>query len=302
MWDMEHILNENSVKSKKMTLLAYVVSTAMIFGVMNPVAYITDRDTPKEISSMGKAVNFEMPASASGKRYSRHMAENVRMISMEKGLAGNAMLNSSVTDINNICNQILIDTPVVTLKKEDTQVKHDVISERKPVDQIVDSKMNHGENVLEDTVRNSVTDIGSIAKPAGDDADSITPGVIENPIQEVTEEPAYIELRGMKIDSEGYVTAITDGVSDGLLVFPTDIRCKGIRAEAVENLESDLKDEVTEIWIPANITYIEEGTFNSLKNVNFIETAEENPVYYSETGILYHKDGSVVCMPQRRIR
>lgn len=300
---MEHILNENGVKSKKTTLLVYVVSTAMVFGVLNPLACVMDRNTPREISSMGKAVDFQMCTLSSGKEYSKYLAENAKRIVMKKAFAGKVVRNHSVTDIEGICNQILMDTPVITHEKADVQVKQNEISERKPVVQLVDTKINHSENVTEDRVHNPVTDIPeNIVKPA-EDTDTVTPGVIENPIQEeVTEEPAYIELRGMKIDSEGYVTAIADGVSDGLLVFPTDVRCKGIRAEAIENLEAEVKDEITEIWIPANITYIEEGTFNNLKNVNFIEAAEENPTYYSETGILYYKDGSVACMPQRRLR
>lgn len=48
---------------------------------------------------------------------------------------------------------------------------------------------------------------------------------------------------------------------------------------------------VEEIYIPANIIYIASGAFENLTNLIYIEVAEDNPVYYSENGELYTKDG-----------
>ena len=304
---MEHILNQNFEKTRRMVLLACVVSVAMIFGILNPISYIADRDTPREISSMGKAVSFEMTALSSGKGHSGNMADSTRMLLVEKNFAGNAMLNNSAVDMSNIADRVLANTPITSKKISTDTIRSSV----KKIPQAVTTPApDHVSAIVPGAVTIPGTDDvsdtpGVITDPGTDDVSDIVPGVITDPVEgqdESLDEPAYIEIRGMKIDSEGYVTEIVSGVSDGLLVFPTDVRCKGIRAEAVEKLDADLKDEVTEIWIPANITHIEEGTFNSLKNVNFIEAADGNPAYYSEAGILYHTDGSVACMPQRRVR
>lgn len=141
----------------------------------------------------------------------------------------------------------------------------------------------------------------------GDDSDLVS-GIIEQPIvypitdnENVLEEPVYIEISGMKIDSEGYVTEILSGAPDGVLAFPTDIRCKGIRSDVFERSDSSLKNETEEVYIPANIVHMDDGLFDCLENVDFIQVAKENPAYYSEFGILYHADGSLACMPQARI-
>lgn len=212
---------------------------------------------------------------------------------MKKNLLNNVISDNSISDVNTIADRVLENTSIISRKSI-------------PLDTI--SSLT---NDMPETITKKKTDYvsaavpGAITNPVKDDVSDIVPGVITDPAanqDDVLDEPEYIEIKGMKIDSEGYVTEIVSGISDGLLVFPTDVRCTGIRAEAVEKLDNALKDEVTEIWIPANITRIEEGTFDSLKNVNFIEAAEDNPAYYSETGILYHTDGSLACMPQRRVR
>ena len=83
--------------------------------------------------------------------------------------------------------------------------------------------------------------------------------------------------------------------------FPTDIRCKGIRSDVFERSDSSLKSETEEVYIPANIVHMDDGLFDCLGNVDFIQVANGNPAYYSEFGILYHADGSLACMPQARI-
>ena len=97
----------------------------------------------------------------------------------------------------------------------------------------------------------------------GDDSD-LASGIIEQPIvypitdnENVLEEPVYIEISGMKIDSEGYVTEILSGAPDGVLAFPTDIRCKGIRSDVFARSDSFLKSETEEVYIPANIVHME---------------------------------------------
>lgn len=290
---MEHILNQNFEKTKRMVILACMVSVAMIFGILNPLLYITDRDTPREISNIGKVVNAEATVIPSGKEHTGNISGNIRMLSMKKNLLNNVISDNSLSDVNMIADRVLENTPIISRKSI-------------PLDTI--SSLT---NDMPETITKKKTDHvsaavpGAITNPVKDDVSDIVPGVVTDPAanqDDVLDEQEYIEIKGMKIDSEGYVTEIVSGISDGLLVFPTDVRCTGIRAEAVEKLDDALKDEVMEIWIPANMTQIEAGTFDCLKNVNFIEAAEGNPAYYSEAGILYHTDGSLACMPQRRVR
>ena len=226
---MENILKKSSGKMERF-VLAYAIVVVMVFGVLNPLTYVTDFNTAQEISGMGKAVNMDTKALPYGKVCSSESRQKISMLTMEK-------------------------------------------------------------NILDKR----------------DDSDLVS-GIIEQPIvypitdnENVVEEPVYIEISGMKIDSEGYVTEILSGAPDGVLAFPTDIRCKGIRSDVFERSDSSLKNETEEVYIPANIVHMDDGLFDCLENVDFIQVANGNPAYYSEFGILYHADGRLACMPQARI-
>ena len=65
--------------------------------------------------------------------------------------------------------------------------------------------------------------------------------------------------------------------------------------------ETEVKNETEEVYIPANSVHMDDGLFDCLENVDFIQVANGNPAYYSEFGILYHADGRLACMPQARI-
>ena len=128
--------------------------------------------------------------------------------------------------------------------------------------------------------RENMMDYSDISVPIldkRDDSDLVS-GIIEQPI----------------------VYPITDN-ENVVLAFPTDIRCKGIRSDVFERSDSSLKNETEEVYIPANIVHMDDGLFDCLENVDFIQVANGNPAYYSEFGILYHADGSLACMPQARI-
>ena len=101
-------------------------------------------------------------------------------------------------------------------------------------------------------------------------------------------------------DDAGYITGYTGffgSITDGLLNLPAHPSCVGVRANAFAALE----EFVTDIYIPANITQIENGAFDSLPYVFYIYVHPDNPVYSSENGILYTKDmSSVVAYPSGR--
>lgn len=101
-----------------------------------------------------------------------------------------------------------------------------------------------------------------------------------------------IEIAGYVVDEEGYIIGYTSGLMavDGILLLATDESCIGIRKDALKGLACD----VTEVFIPANITDIEPGAFDALPYLIYIEAAAENPVYYSKDGKLYTILGEAV--------
>lgn len=95
---------------------------------------------------------------------------------------------------------------------------------------------------------------------------------------------------GFLIDASGKITGISNRdlvVSDGCLILPSE-GCTGIAAGAFLGAG----DGIVEVSLPANMTELEEGAFLGLNEVEWIETEEENPVYFSEDGVLFSEDGT----------
>lgn len=103
------------------------------------------------------------------------------------------------------------------------------------------------------------------------------------------------ELTGFVSDDAGHITscAAEEVIQDGILALPSDMACTGIESGAL----TAVADQVTEIYIPANITYIGEGAFENLPSLMYVEVATGNPNYYSEGGILYTAAGEMVACP-----
>lgn len=104
------------------------------------------------------------------------------------------------------------------------------------------------------------------------------------------------EFPGFISNDLGHITGCTgsmEAVQDGFLCLPHYENCTGIESGAFDGME----DGLFEIFIPANITYIEEGSFDSLDNLMYIEVSKDNPVYYSESGVLYYADGTEMAYP-----
>lgn len=106
-------------------------------------------------------------------------------------------------------------------------------------------------------------------------------------------------LSGFVLDAEGYITGTESNVdvTDGILVFPIDKVCVGIRKGAL----SGLGEYVYELYIPANIRDIDTGVFAELTSLMYIEVEEDNPCYYSMDGILYSVTGEVIFDPCEEI-
>lgn len=104
------------------------------------------------------------------------------------------------------------------------------------------------------------------------------------------------EYENFSCDEEGYVTGYTGKVTD-VLALPAKEGCIGVRKGAFSNL----RFPVVEVFLPANISRIEEGAFQELSKLFYIEVSKENPNYYSVDGIVYEKGSGnlVVCPPGR---
>lgn len=106
------------------------------------------------------------------------------------------------------------------------------------------------------------------------------------------------EFDGFVSDENGRIIGCTSPsvATDGILTFPRSMDCTGIERNSLGGLE----EEVIEVYIPSNITYIAPGAFDHLHLLMFIEVAEDNPAYYSEDGILYAADGEIIAYPGGR--
>jgi len=103
---------------------------------------------------------------------------------------------------------------------------------------------------------------------------------------------------GFLVDESGMICGISDSAvvsEDGYLTIPSK-GCKGIAAGAF----SSCKSEVTEIYIPANITEIETGAFAGLPSLGWIEM-ETSAGYYTEDGVLFSDEGTcLLAFPPAR--
>lgn len=150
-----------------------------------------------------------------------------------------------------------------------------------PVKDSISDQMYADEDQIHPSVDNTVSE--SEAIPVPDQSDEIPR----------TEEPAkpltYMTSSGFEYDENGMIISCA-GAScfDGLLVLPSDAACTGISALAL----SEVGGDIYEIYIPANITYIEPGALNSFVNLCYVEVHPDNPSYTSLEGELYYLDGT----------
>lgn len=139
--------------------------------------------------------------------------------------------------------------------------------------------------------------------PAVPDAPD-TPAIPDDPAEpEIPDGESDVEvdpLAGFQVNEEGLIYALSleeAGATDGYLELPAE-GCTGILSSAFTGLES----EITEISIPANITYIEEGALSKMTNLFGIWVDEGNPGYTCMEGVLFDKDvTTLLTFPSGRI-
>lgn len=105
------------------------------------------------------------------------------------------------------------------------------------------------------------------------------------------------EFPGFISNDSGHIIGYSDAskfLGDNLMVLPSYKTCIGIEKDAINGLE----EEIYEIYIPANITYIEMEMFDRLPNLLYIQVQSDNPEFYSKNGILYYKSGEIAAIPK----
>lgn len=85
-------------------------------------------------------------------------------------------------------------------------------------------------------------------------------------------------------------------IDDGVLELPKE-GCNGIRSGAFAGCSA----EVIELYIPANVSTIEEGAFAGLDLLEWIDAEAGNPGYVSMDGVLFDNSGTVlIAFPNGR--
>lgn len=138
-----------------------------------------------------------------------------------------------------------------------------------------------------DIVPGDVADIPEEDLPAppvsGDAAEE--PSVPQTP----PDDPAAGMTGGFLIDDSGMICGIRDAssvVKDSVLILPSD-GCTGIASGAF----SPALPDVREVSIPGNITYIAEGAFAGLPNIEWFDTSAAGN-FVAEDGVLFSGNGT----------
>lgn len=164
----------------------------------------------------------------------------------------------------------------------------------------ISSSVREGFKVQTENSKEPIVSVKETVKAAGKEALTTTGDVvsddlvtdsgmveeIEQPDDTIEEIDQPVLCHGFLCDATGMIIGC-DSVSvvDGVLRLPSDGTCSGVSTGALASLGS----EVFEIYIPANITLIEQGAFEGLTELFYIEVHPDNPVYGSSCGTLYEK-------------
>lgn len=146
-------------------------------------------------------------------------------------------------------------------------------------------------------MRPSVPDEPEVIIPSIPDV----PDVSVPPVSDSTEEPGDTVLpatEGFLIDESGMICKVTDTlvITDGCLALPSE-GCTGVAPGAF----ADAPGGICEIYIPSNITYIAEGAFSGLYELEWFET-DGSGAYYTEDGVLLSDGGTcILSFPSGRI-
>lgn len=146
------------------------------------------------------------------------------------------------------------------------------------------------DGILTDDTDETVPDEPSVIVP--DEPDSSADGSETVPPEEV---PGTVD--GFYVNDAGMITGIADPsvVMDGYLALPAE-GCSGIVSGAFLNAPAGIR----EIYIPSNISYIEEGAFTGLSEIEWFEMAASGG-NYTVDGVLFSEGGTcILAFPPAR--
>ena len=146
------------------------------------------------------------------------------------------------------------------------------------------------DGILTDDTDETVPDEPSVIVP--DEPDSSADGSETVPPVEV---PGTVD--GFYVNDAGMITGIADPsvVMDGYLALPAE-GCSGIASGAFLNAPAGIR----EIYIPSNISYIEEGAFTGLSEIEWFEMAASGGNYTAD-GVLFSEGGTcILAFPPAR--
>lgn len=153
-----------------------------------------------------------------------------------------------------------------------------------------------------------VSDVPAADIPVSDEAEGGT--VTDDQAEEEAADPGLEEdtgtdggtdagVSGFIVDESGMIRGISDmslAASDLCLYLPAE-GCNGIAYGAF----AGVAEEIVDVYIPSNITNIEEGAFLGLPYVCKYEVEAGNSMYYTENGVLFSEGGScLLAFPSGR--
>lgn len=127
------------------------------------------------------------------------------------------------------------------------------------------------------------------------------PETIAPPVTDSSDNPedsALMAPEGFLVDESGIIYGVTDAlvITDGCLILPSE-GCTGIASGAF----ADAPGGIYEVYIPSNITYIADGAFTGLFELEWFEAAPSG-TYYTEDGVLLSDGGAcILSFPAGRI-
>ena len=108
---MENILKKSSGRTERF-VLAFAIAVVMVFGVLNPLTYVTDFNTAQEISGMGKVVNMDTKVLPYGNMCSSELRQKISMLTMEKNILGSLSARRNYADLCGVKNREIKHTVV----------------------------------------------------------------------------------------------------------------------------------------------------------------------------------------------
>lgn len=135
--------------------------------------------------------------------------------------------------------------------------------------------------------------------PGAEDTDNSMEEESAEPEEEGGVSEGFTVIEGFYVDESGMICGIADGnvaVSDGYMELPSQ-GCSGIVTGAFE----DALTGIQEVYIPSNITVIEEGAFLGLNEAGWFEAAPGGTCF-SRDGVLFSEEGAcLLAFPAGRI-